>query len=81
MAVERKKPAKRKGPPKKRTRRAVNMRRSLVEQEEAAQKHLDTWMINLKRAIGKVDHYQGALKKARRAIAQQETDAEFPSLD
>jgi hypothetical protein len=57
------------------------MRRSLHEQEEAAQKHLDKWMNDLYRAIGKVSYYQRVLKHVRRRIAEQETEVEFPKLD
>ncbi len=65
--------------PKRRstTRRAVNMRRTLAEREQAANKHLDKWLTKMDTAVAKVKHYNGELKKVRKIQAKEAADAVF----
>ena len=63
--------------PKKRTRRAVNGRRTLEERECAAEKHLDAWLTKMDQAMTKVKHYQKELKKARKMQAQEKSKEVF----
>ncbi len=55
--------------PKKRTRRAVNARRTLEERECAAEKHLDAWLGKMDQAMFKVKYYRAVLKQVRRLQA------------
>ena len=65
--------------PKKRTRRAVNARRTLEEREQAADKLLDEWLGKMDKAMGKVKHYQKELKKVRKLQAKVVADTIFGS--
>ncbi len=60
-----------KTPTKKRTRRAVNARRSLAEREQAANKHLDEWLTKMRFAMNKVEHYRRELKKVHKVHAKK----------
>ena len=68
-------------PAKKRTRRAVNARRSLDEREKVADLKLVEWMRKLDYALTKVKFYQQELKRTRAAQASKEADAVFGDLD
>lgn len=57
--------------PKKRTRRAVKARRTLEEQEAAAEKLLTQWEGKLDTAISKVQFYRRELKNVRKRQAKQ----------
>ncbi len=62
---------------KKRTRRAVKARRTLVEQEQFTEKHLTNWEGKLDQAIGKVQHYRRELKAVRAKQARELADQVF----
>ncbi len=66
-----------KAKPKKRTRRAVNARRTLVEREQAANLKLDEWLGKMDKAMSKVKHYQAEQKRVRRLQAAEAADAVF----
>lgn len=57
--------------PKKRTRRAVKARRTLEEQEAAAEKLLTQWEAKLDTAISKVQFYRKELKNVRKRQAKR----------
>lgn len=69
-----------KKPPKKRTRRAVKARRTLEEQEAAAEKKLTEWEAKLDAAISKVQFYRKELKQVRKKRARKIGDDVFGDI-
>jgi len=70
-------PAQKKPKKKKRTRRAVNARRSLEQREAIALQKLDEWLRNLEIALGKVKWYRLELRAVRARKASREADSVF----